>query len=551
MTPERKQRLRWWTLAVLSVSLVIIGLDNTILTVAIPTIQRDLNASASVLQWMVDSYVLVFAGLLLTMGSLGDRFGRKRALQLGLIVFGASSLGAAYAQSGSQLIAARAVMGIGGALIMPATLSIIMDVFPREERGEAIGVWTGMAAVGIAVGPALGGWLLERFWWGSVFFINVPVVALALAAGWFLVPDSRDPAKPRLDIPGAVLSMGALLSLVYAIIEAPAKGWLDPLVLAAFGLSVVSGAAFAARELRTPNPMLDLRLFRNPRFSAGAGAIALAFFALFGTIFIVTQYLQFVLGYSPLRAGLALTPIAFGMMAGAAVSHRLVARFGTARVVALGLTLIAAALAWFSFWDASTVYPVIGAGAVLMAFGTANAMAPSTEAVMGAVPLAKAGVGSAMNDTTRQVGGAFGIAIIGSILNSLYGTNVDGFVSNLPAQAAGPARDSVGAAMRIAALAGGGQGEALAAAARNAFVDAMGVALIVAAAVAFVGALLVLRFMPARDVDGSRPGESPSETGAAETAGEPEDEERDVTPALEADAMAVARVAIAEEALTR
>lgn len=503
---SRKYRLRWWTLAVLSASLVIIGLDNTILNVAIPTLQTELGASASELQWMVDSYVLVFAGLLLTMGALGDRFGRKKMLQAGLLIFGASSLLAAFSDSSGELIAARAVMGIGGALIMPSTLSIITDVFPREERGKAIGIWTGMAALGIATGPALGGFLLEKsgFGWGSVFLINIPVVAIAIAAGLFLVPESRDPVPPKIDIPGAALSISFLSILVYAIIEAPAKGWLDPLVLAAFGGSLLLGAAFIITELKVPHPMLNLSFFRNPRFSAGVAAITLAFFALFGMIFVLTQYLQFVHGYSALEAGIRITPFAFGMMLGAANSHRLVRKLGTNKVVAMGLLILAGSLASLALWDVDTAYWVIGATIVIMSFGIANAMAPATDAVMGAVPLAKAGVGSAMNDTTRQVGGAFGIAIIGSLLNSIYssGMNDSQAVSNLPPEAAAAASNSIGMAVEVASRLPAPAGEALLAAAKGDFVDAMGVAFLVAAGVAFAGAVIVARFMPARHLGG-------------------------------------------------
>jgi len=513
----RKYHQRWWTLAVLSVSLIIIGLDNTILNVALPTIQRELQASASELQWMVDAYVLVFASLLLTMGALGDRFGRKRTLQIGLLIFGVSSFFAAHSQTSESLIISRAAMGIGGALIMPSTLSIITDVFPREERGRAIGIWTGMAAVGIAMGPALGGWLLENFsWgadfpfdisgdmsnWGSVFLINVPVVALALLAGLLLVPDSKDPAPPRIDFLGALLSMATLITLVYAIIDAPSRGWFDPLVITAFAAALALGTAFLAWERHVAHPMLNLGFFRNPRFSAGVGGITMAFFTLFGTIFISTQYLQFVHGYSALEAGIRIMPFALGMMVGAANSYRLVARLGTNKVAAMGLMILAIVSASFYFWNVETPYWIIGISVVILSFGVSNTMAPCTDAVMGAVPLAKAGVGSAMNDTTRQVGGAFGVAILGSILNTLYASQMSGEVAGLPPQAAGPAQDSVGAAVNIGNQIGGTQGQSLIDTARLAFVDGMHVAFLAAAIIAVVAALLVLKYMPPRHLGG-------------------------------------------------
>ncbi len=489
---------RWWTLVVLSVSLVIIGLDNTILNVALPTLQREFNASASGLQWIVDAYILVFAGLLLTMGSLGDRFGRKRALQAGLVIFGVASLLATAAQSSGQLIAARALMGVGGALIMPSTLSVIVDVFPREERGKAIGIWTGVAALGIAIGPMLGGWLLEHFNWSAVFFINVPIVLLALAAGLVLVPESRDAGAPPIDLGGAVLSVAALSALVFAIIEAPGRGWLDPLVLGGFAGALALGSAFVMWERRAGRPMLDIRLFADRRFSAGAGAIALAFLVLFGALFLFTQYLQFVRGYSALQAGLRLTPLAIGMMLGASNSHRLVRRFGTARVVAGGMLTVAVVAAAMSQLDTDTAAWLFSLGLVALAAGMGNTMAPATEAVMGAVPEANAGVGSAMNDTSRQVGGALGIAVLGSLFNAMYAAHMIDATAELPAAQADAAQNSVGMAMHLAGVLGSPAGEALQAAAARAFVDALSTTLLIGAGIAAVGALLVLRFLPGR-----------------------------------------------------
>jgi EmrB/QacA subfamily drug resistance transporter len=491
--------MRWWTLSVLALSLVVIGLDNTILNVAIPTLQREFGASATELQWMVDAYILVFAGLLLTMGALGDRFGRKRALQAGLIVFTTASFGAAYSQSAGQLIAARALMGVGGALIMPSTLSVLVDVFPREERGRAIGMWAGVAALGIGLGPMLGGWLLGQFWWGAVFLVNVPVTAAALLLGLVLVPESRDETASSLDLVGAALSFLGLSALVYAIIEAPGRGWTDGLVLGAFASAAVLLTAFVSYELRARRPMLGLRLFRNPRLSAGAGAIALAFMAMFGSVFLLTQYLQFVQGYTALEAGVRLAPVALGMMVGAANSHLLVRRLGTKRVVASGLTVVATVLAFASLLEPTTSYWAIATGLIVLAFGMANTMAPATEAVMGAVPEANAGVGSALNDTVRQVGGALGVAILGSALNAAYSSGMAQAIAPLPPALASAARDSVGAAVQIAAQVGGPVGEALHMTALEAFVDATSVAVLIAAAIALVGAVLVLAFMPARE----------------------------------------------------
>jgi len=487
---------RWWALGVLCLSLVVLAMDNTILNVALPTLAQDLGATGSQLQWMVDAYLLVFAGLLLTMGALGDRFGRKLALDAGLLVFVAASAASAFAGSAEVLIAARAAMGIGAALIMPATLSIITNIFPPTERGRAIGVWAGMAALGVVLGPVVGGWLLEHFWWGSVFLINLPVVALALLAGWPLVPNSRDPSATPLDPTGAALSVAALVTLVYGIIQAPEDGWTDPVVLGAFGVAAVLAVAFIWWERRIQHPMLPMGFFRDPRFSAASGAIAMAFFALFGSVFLLTQHLQFVLGYTPLQAGVRILPVA-ALAVAAPLAARLTEGIGAKLVVAAGLLVVAGAL-----WVLSTVqlgdgYGRVAAALALLGIGMGLVVAPATESIMGSVPLAKAGVGSAMNDTTRQVGGALGVAVLGSILAASYGAAIQPTLRGAPPQVAQTAGDSIGAAATIAAQLGP-QGSGLLEAARSAFIQGMGDALQVGAGVAALAALLVLLFLPAR-----------------------------------------------------
>ena len=373
---------------------------------------------------MVDSYLVSFAGLLLTMGMLGDRFGRKRALQSGIALFGLSSLAVLFVETSTQLIAVRALMGVGGALIMPATLSIITNVFPREERAKAIGIWAGTAAIGVGLGPLFGGLLLEYFDWSSVFLVNVPVALVAFLAGMRLVPDSRDPDPGRFDVPGALLSIAALVTLIYAVIEAPERGWLDPAILGAFGGALALGAVFVAWELRTASPMLDLSLFRNPRFGIGSLSISLAFFSLFGAIFALTQFLQFAKDYSPLEAGAAMVPLAFGLMLGATRSAKLAERFGTTRVVAAGLLGLGAMLATTLLWTSDMPYWPIGLWFFGVALSMGCVMGPATSSVMGAVPKEKAGVASAMNDVTRQVGGSLGTAIIGSLVASFYSSRV-------------------------------------------------------------------------------------------------------------------------------
>lgn len=491
---------RWLALAVLALSLVVIGMDNTILNVALPTLVRDLRATASELQWIVDSYVLVFAGLLLTMGALGDRFGRKLALLVGMVIFAIASAGSAWASSPELLIATRAAMGIGAALIMPSTLSIITEIFPPNERGRAIAAWAALAGLGIVAGPVIGGWLLENYWWGSIFLVNLPIVLLALVAGYALVPESKDPKATPLDPIGAALSIGGLSALVFGIIEAPDRGWTDGVTLAAFGLAAVLLAAFVAWELRSKHPMLRISFFKDPRFTAASIAITLIFFALFGAIFVLTQHLQFVLGYSALEAGFRVTPIAT-LVIGAPIAARVVERIGTKAVVTAGLAVVAIALWLVSGVDIDSGYAPIGWALALMGLGMGATMAPATDSIMGSLPLAKAGVGSAMNDTTRMVGGALGVAVIGSVLSSSYGEAMAPAVSNLPAPAATAASDSVGAALAVAGR-NGPPAVDLIQAARSAYVESVGDAVIVAAGAALLGAVVALVFLPARPREG-------------------------------------------------
>jgi EmrB/QacA subfamily drug resistance transporter len=498
-TTGKAYERRWWTLVVVSVALLVISLDNTILNVALPTIERDLEASAGDLQWIVDSYTLVFAGLLLTMGSLGDRFGRRLALVAGLVVFGAGSLLAALAPSADMLIASRALMGVGGALIMPSTLSILTNVFLVKERPKAIGIWAAVAGLGIAIGPVSGGWLIEHLDWSAVFLVNLPIVVLALAAAPALVPESRDPKQSRLDPLGAVLSTAGLGLLTWSIIEAGERGWTDGLVLGGFGVAAAALAAFVAWELRTSSPMLDVRLFRVRRFSGASVSIALVFFSLFGTIFFLTTYLQSVMDYDALAAGLRVTPVAVGLVLGGPISAKLAERIGTRNVVAGGLVVVTAALLLLSGADADSGYGLIAASIVLLGFGMGTTMAPATESIMSSLPLAHAGVGSAMNDTVRMVGGTLGVAVLGSLLSSRYGGDMEGAVEGLPEPAAAAAGESVGQASVVADRIGGDAGATLDRVAETAFSSAMSTTLMVAAGVAMAGALVALLVLPGRE----------------------------------------------------
>ncbi len=506
---ERVYDRRWWTLGILCLSLVMIIVGNTVLNVALPTLIREIDASSTDLQWMVDAYALVFAGLLLTGGALGDRFGRKGALTVGLVIFGAASVLAAVSDSASQVIVTRGIMGLGAALVMPATLSILVTVFPPQERGRAIGVWAGLAGAGAAIGPIAGGWLLEHFWWGSVFLVNLPVIAIALVGGHFLVPTSRDPRELPLDPVGAGLSILGLGSVLYAIIEAPTHGWTGGPTLVAAGIGLAFLLLFAAWELRTPYPMLDLRFFKNPRFSSASAAIMLVFFALFGTFFLLTQYLQLVRGYSALGAGVHSLPAPLTIMAIAPMSSRVVERFGARWVIAGGLAVVGLGMGLSSTLGTDTPYALLAVCLVILATGMAMTMAPATTSIMTSLPLGKAGVGSAVNDTTRELGGALGVAVLGSLVASHYASSI----GSMPGFGGAPgalARRSLGSALQVAATAGE-RGPQLAAAARAAFVDAMSVAFLVAAGVALAASLMVARFMPGRldprDIQGAGAGE--------------------------------------------
>ena len=486
--PEYERR--WWTLGVLCLSLVMIVVANTSLNVALPTLAADLHAGSSALQWIVDAYSLVFAGLLLTAGSLGDRYGRRLALNSGLVIFGLASGLAAFSGSSTLLIAARATMGVGAALVMPATLSVLAHVFPPDERPRAIAIWTGFAGVGAATGGVTSGWLLQHFWFGSIFLLNVAVVGIALVAGAFLVPSSRDERQPALDPLGALLSIAGLGTLIYAIIEAPERGWASaPTLVATIAAAAILGA-FVVWELRTAEPMLDLRFFRHPHFTAATASITLIFFVMFGMFFIVTQYLQSVLGYSPLEAGLRVAPWAAAYMVSAPLSARLVERWSQRRVVTTGLTVVAVGLALLSRSGSQAHYPLLALALVLTAAGMGMTTAPSTGAIMVSLPLHKAGVGSAVNDTTRELGGALGVAVFGSVVASGYHVDLAHRLAGLPGVAA-PANASLGSALHTAAALPGPAAQALSSAARHAYVHALDTTLLVAVGVALGAATLV------------------------------------------------------------
>lgn len=411
---------RWRILAVLCTSVVMIVLAVSSMNVALPSIQRSLDASGGELQWVVDAYALAFAGVLLPAGALGDRFGRRGALQAGLVLFGLAALIASSADDIATLIAARGAMGVGAALIMPSTLSIIMGIFPLSERPKAIAVWAVFAGVGGAFGPILSGVLLEHFWWGSVLLIDVPLAVLLLAMSQRLVPNSKSAAGHPLDAVGAVLSFVALTSLVYGVIEGPERGWTDSITVTAFSLAALSVAAFIRHELQTPSPMLDPRLFRHRELRAGTISIASIFFAIFGMFFLVTQHLQFVRGLSPLAAGVRITPTAIAMLTMSTRVPGLTARFGTRRVMDAGFGTATVGFTMLATVDAGSSDLTVMLALLCVGAGTAMVMPGGTQQIMASVPADRVGVGSAVNDVAREVGGAIGIAVAGSIASTIF-----------------------------------------------------------------------------------------------------------------------------------
>ena len=494
---------RWWTLAVLCLSLLIVVVGNSSLNVTLPTLSRQLHATTSELQWVVAVYSLVFAGLLLTAGALGDRFGRKGALQAGLALFLAAATLAAFSQAMWQLIACRALMGVGAAFIMPSTLSILVNVFPPAERAKAIAIWASITGAGGALGPVASGYLLGHYWFGSIFLVNVPIIALALISGRALVPTSRDPEQARLDPVGAGLSIIGLVALVYGLIEAPGRGWGSPASLATFAGAIGVLALFALWERRVDEPMLDVGYFANPAFSVGTAGMVLVFFALFGMFFVLTQYFQLVLNYSPLLAAAGGLPYGLVLIALSPTTPLLTARFGAHRVVASGMVLVAVGMAMFTRLGLHSPYLYLAACIAPMAAGMALAMSPMTGSIMSAVPTRRAGAGSAMNDATRELGAALGVAVLGSLLSSRYTHRLHHLISQLPAADRPGATASLGGALQAASRLPATAASTFSLGARGAFVDGLRSAVTLGAILALVAAVLVYRYLPHRVLTGA------------------------------------------------
>jgi EmrB/QacA subfamily drug resistance transporter len=509
---------RWFILGILCTCLVLIVAAVSSLNIAIPSIQRSLDASQTELQWIVDSYALVFAGLLLPAGALGDRFGRKWTLLVGLGIYGVAGIVAAMSDSPTQLIAMRSTMGIGAALIMPSTLSLLTSVFPPHERGKAIAVWAGFAGAGGAIGVISSGFLLEHFWWGSVFFITVPIVAVAMVAIVAVVPNSKDAAGHPLDPVGSALSIVGLVALVFAIIEGPERGWSDALVVGGFVLAAAGLPAFVQWERKTRFPMLDPQYFRIPRFTMSSITITINFFVMFAMFFALSQYFQFVRGYSPLETGFATLPFAVTMIIVAPRGPKVQQWITVRRTIALGLAFVALGSFLLALIGTDTPYVLVLGSVIWLSIGAGLAMPAATTGIMASLPMSKAGVGSAVNDTTREVGGAVGIAVVGSVLASVYRSGIGDAEAMLPANLRDQARDNIGSAVDVGRTVLDGDPAGLRRyldTIGTAFTDGFNAGMGVASGLALFGALAILKWYP-RDVRPAGLPAEPAVTGSAD-----------------------------------
>ena len=487
---------RYWCLAVTCVALTIIGMALTILNVAIPALNQELGADASDLQWIFAAYGLLFSGIVVAGGSLGDRFGRRLALVAGLVIFGIASGLGAFSTDPTQLIVARAFMGVGAALIMPGTLSIITTVFPPAERERAIGIWSGVGGLGFILGPPLGGILLREYWWGSVLLVNLPLVALTIVATLVIVPESRDPSRTPLDLAGVALSIVTITGLLFAFIEAPDAGWGGVPVLVGFAVAALGAAAFVVRELTAAQPMLDVRLFRRATFTAPALMIVFGFFVAWGLLFLLPQFLQFVEGESVLVVGMLLASISLTWCVFCLLTPSFTARAGERYVIAAGLLVAAGGTALLWAATSGATVPWLVTALLVMGAGMGTAMVPSTTMLVGALPPEKAGVGSAMNDVTREFGTAFGVAVLGSVLALRYQDLMGDAVGVLPEAERAGAANNIGDAVAAAGRLGGTQGDQLLETARSAFTSGLRLAIVVGVVILVATTIVVLAVLP-------------------------------------------------------
>ncbi|HKE77268.1 MAG TPA: MFS transporter [Acidimicrobiales bacterium] len=514
-------RRRWWVLAVMSVGTLLVFLDDSVVNTALPRISVDLDASTSALQWVIDAYVLVLAGLLLLCGSIGDRYGRKRMMTTGLVVFGLAAAGAALADSTGQLIAMRALQGLGAALVLPATLSIVVSVFPREERAKAIAVWTAVGGLGVALGPVAGGLLIEAYDWSAAFWLFVPLVAAALV-GMTIVPESRDPRHIGLDLPGAILGTAGLTLLVYGIIRGGEVGWDKGTVLGSFAAAAVLLVAFAVVEARASTPMLPLRFFRERDLSGAVLLIGIVLFAMFVTFFFLTQYFQIVQGRSALEAGLLLVAPAVGIVVGSGVAGKLIQAVGPRALTLAMVVVVGVPLVLLTGITETTNAGLIAVALGFFGLGAGLGLPTMTDTVMAAVPERDAGVGSALNDVSRQLGGALGVAIIGSVVNDAYRSNLADRAGELDPGVVHAASEGVGVASRVAATLPPDGAAELTRAAHGAYVDAItrGFALSTAVLVValVVAATMIPRRMRTAQAQAEGDGDGEAEAGPGTTA---------------------------------
>ncbi len=490
-TPLLSARRRNLVLAAVCGALILVVAGTTMLNVALPDLARSLNASQSQQQWIVDAYAVALAALLLPSGTLGDRYGRRALLLAGIAIFGITAGLSAVITTPAQLIGLRVLSGLGAALIMPSTLSTITSVFPAAERARAVAVWSGVAGTGAVLGLVGSGALLEKFWWGSIFLVTAVLAVAAWVAALVLVPATKDPAAPRVDLRGSALSILAIGGLVLGITEGPVRGWANPLTLAGLIGGSLALGAFIISGLRSDEPLLDPRLFRNRAFSAGSISVFLQFLAMMGFFFITLQYLQLVLGYGTLKSALAIVPLAIGMMPASTAAARLSSRFGGRRVGAFGLATSAVGFVWLARLTATSDYWPFLIGMLLVGVGLGLGMTPATNAIVDSLPSSKQGLASAVNDTSRELGAAFGIAIIGSAFTAGYRSHIGTRLAGVPVQVADAARQAPAAALQAAGQLGP-NGRALADSARSAFVSGQRIALLIGAAALAVGVVFLL-----------------------------------------------------------
>jgi EmrB/QacA subfamily drug resistance transporter len=492
--------LRWLALGVLAIGLLLTGLDTAIITIAIPSLTRTLHSSLTQVQWFLAAYVLVFASLQLGAGVIGDRLGRRGVLNTGLLLFAAASLGSAFSRSAAELIGMRALMGVGAALILPTSLALVLNIFPPHEHQRAIAAWSAAAGIGIPLGPLLGGWLLTHYWWGSIFLINIPLVLVAIVAGHFFVPTSRNRVQVPFDFVGISLSVVGLAVLLYGIIEAPNDGWDSPKTILCLAGGMVILGSFTFWESRTEHPCLDIKVFAHRGLSVAAAVISMAMFALYGVGYFFNQYLQFTLGYSPFQAGLRTVPIALGLMIGAPASVPLSRRIGTRGVLCTGLGTIGLGLGLMTILQAQSTAALVFMIAVILGGGIGLSVAPATASVMATLPTSRAGVGAAINTVTRETGGALGIAVLGSILTWQYGKTISTWMQmhGVVKPIQGTVRASLGGALSVAHHAPSTIGPALAKASNAAFLHAIHVTVLVGLGVVTLGIALAGTLLPPR-----------------------------------------------------